>query len=186
MLNSCAIRNLGYVCSQATLDIPLSQGSDPRLKIYKISASIALRLFSNSLRTVKSSYTLRCYKKASESPVSEKPGARLSNKSWAEEFFLGTLKVGIVQLLSHVRLFATSWTVAHQALCPWGFSRQEYLNSLPFPSPRDLPRSWVKLVSPALAGRFFTTNPPGKPIKFILYESIQLPRNLTIQRITRS
>ena len=44
-----------------------------------------------------------------------------------------------------------------------GFSRQEYWNGLPFPSPEDLPDPGIKPRSPELAGRFFTTEPPGKP-----------------------
>ena len=43
---------------------------------------------------------------------------------------------------------------------------QEYWSGLPFPSPGDLPRPRIEpvsLVSPELAGRFFTTEPPGKP-----------------------
>ena len=47
-----------------------------------------------------------------------------------------------------------------------GFPRQEYWNGLSFPPPGDLsdPRiEPVPLVCPALAGRFFTTEPPGKP-----------------------
>ena len=44
-----------------------------------------------------------------------------------------------VKSLSCVRLFATPWTVAHQASLPMGFSRQEYWSGLPFPSPGDLP-----------------------------------------------
>ena len=44
-----------------------------------------------------------------------------------------------VKLLSHVRLFATPWTVAYQAPQSMGFSRQEYWSGLPFPSPGDLP-----------------------------------------------
>ena len=47
-----------------------------------------------------------------------------------------------------------------------GFPRQEYWSRLPFPPPNDLPNPGVKPVSPAssaLAGRFFTTEPPGKP-----------------------
>ena len=40
-----------------------------------------------------------------------------------------------VKSLSHVRLFATPWTVAHQAPPFMGFSRQEYWSGLPFPSP---------------------------------------------------
>ena len=43
-----------------------------------------------------------------------------------------------------------------------GFSRQEYWSGLPFPSPEDLPKPGTEFTSPALAGRFFTTEPPGK------------------------
>ena len=39
--------------------------------------------------------------------------------------------------LSRVRLFATPWTVAHQAPLSMGFSRQEYWSGLPFPSPNN-------------------------------------------------
>ena len=42
------------------------------------------------------------------------------------------------------------------------FSRQEYWSWLPFPSPGDLPDPRIKPPAPALAGRFFTTEPPGK------------------------
>ena len=55
-----------------------------------------------------------------------------------------------VKLLSHVRLFAIPWTVAHQAPLPMGFSRQEYWSGLPFPSPGDLPDPGIKPRSPAL------------------------------------
>ena len=67
--------------------------------------------------------------------------------------------------LSHVQLFVTLWTVAHQAPLSMGFSRQEYLSGLLFPPPGDLPDSGIEPTSPtspALAGRFFTTEPPGK------------------------
>ena len=53
-------------------------------------------------------------------------------------FFLAMVKVK-VKSLSHVRLFATPWTVAHQAPPSMEFSRQEYWSRLPFPSPGDLP-----------------------------------------------
>ena len=43
-----------------------------------------------------------------------------------------------------------------------GFPRQEYWNGLPFPSPGDLPNPGIEPSSPALAGGFFTTEPPGK------------------------
>ena len=68
-----------------------------------------------------------------------------------------------VLLLSCVQLFATPWTVAHQASLPMGFFRQEYWNGLPFPPPGDLPDPGIKPTSTALAGGFFTTEPPGKP-----------------------
>ena len=67
-----------------------------------------------------------------------------------------------VKSLSHVRLFVTPWTVAYQAPLPMGFSRQEYWGRLPFPSPGDLSDPGMGPAPPALADRFFTTEPPGK------------------------
>ena len=69
-------------------------------------------------------------------------------------------------MLGCVRLFATLWTTAHQAPPSMGFSRQEYWSGLLFPPPGDLPDRGIKPaspVSPALAGEFFTTEPPGEP-----------------------
>ena len=68
-------------------------------------------------------------------------------------------------VLSHVWLFATPWTVAHQAPLSMEFSRQEYWIGLPFPPPGDLPYPGTDpacLAFPALAGELFTTEPPGK------------------------
>ena len=70
-----------------------------------------------------------------------------------------------VCVLSHVPLFVTPWTVAHQAPLSMGFSRQEYWSGLLFPTPGDLPDPGIEhesLVSPALTGGFFTTEQPGK------------------------
>ena len=50
-----------------------------------------------------------------------------------------------------------------QAPLSVGFFTQEYWSGLPFPSPGDLPGPGIEPTSPALAGRFFTTEPPGKP-----------------------
>ena len=66
--------------------------------------------------------------------------------------------------LSCVPLFATPWTVAYQAPPSMGFSRQEYWRGLPFPSPEDLPNPGIEPRTPALAGEFSTTEPPGKPL----------------------
>ena len=67
-----------------------------------------------------------------------------------------------VELLSRVWLFATPWTVAHQAPPPMGFSRQEYWSGLPFPSPGDLPNPGIKPGSPALQTDALPSEPPGK------------------------
>ena len=67
-------------------------------------------------------------------------------------------------VLSHfslVQLFMTLWTVACQVPLSMGFSRQEYWNGLPFPSPGDLPDPGIEsacLTSPTLTGGFFTTS----------------------------
>ena len=59
-------------------------------------------------------------------------------------------------ILSHVQLFVTPWTVAHQAPLSMGFSWQEYWSGLPFPPPGDLPNPEIEPMSPvapAFAGR---------------------------------
>ena len=55
-----------------------------------------------------------------------------------------------VKSLSHVRLFATPWTVAYQAPLSTGFSRQEDWRGLTFPSPGNLPHPGIEPGSPAL------------------------------------
>ena len=73
----------------------------------------------------------------------------------------------IVILLGRVQIFATLWSVAHHAPLSMGFSRQEYWSGLLFSSPVNLPDPGIKITfptSPALVGRFFTAETPGKPI----------------------
>ena len=67
-----------------------------------------------------------------------------------------------VKSLSHVQLFVTPWTVAHQASPSMGFSRQGYWSGLPFPSPGDLPHPGIEPRSPALQADAFPSEPPGK------------------------
>ena len=55
------------------------------------------------------------------------------------------------------------WTTACQAPLSMRVSRQEYWSGLPFPPPGDLLDPGIEPVSPASAGRFFTTEPPGSP-----------------------
>ena len=74
----------------------------------------------------------------------------------------------VVQSLSHVQLFATPWSVAHQAPLSMEFSRntgmgQEYWSRLPFLSPRNLPDAGIEPESPALQANSLPSEPPGKP-----------------------
>ena len=67
-----------------------------------------------------------------------------------------------VKSLSHVQLFVTPWTVAHQAPPSMGFSKQEYWSGLPFPSPGDLPDPGIEPGSLAFQADALTSEPPGK------------------------
>ena len=65
--------------------------------------------------------------------------------------------------IAHLCSTVTPWTVACQTPLSMGCSRQEYWSGLPFPSPGDHPDPGIESASPALAGAFFPTEPPGKP-----------------------
>ena len=70
---------------------------------------------------------------------------------------------------SRVQLFVTLSTVARQAPLSMGFSRQEYCSGLPCPPPGDLPNPGIEpasLMSPALAGGFFTTSARPPLVKY--------------------
>ena len=67
------------------------------------------------------------------------------------------------ELLSHVQLFATPWTVALQVPLSMGFSRQEYWSGLPCPSLGDLPNPGIEPQSPTLQVDSLPSEPPGKP-----------------------
>ena len=81
---------------------------------------------------------------------------------------------------SHVGLFATPWTVALQVPVSRD-SPGNYWSGLPFPSPGDLPNPGLEptsIMNPALAGRRFTTAPPGNPNKH-LYTPRLYPPNIS-------
>ena len=65
--------------------------------------------------------------------------------------------------LSRVWLFATLWTVAHQAPLSMGFSRQEYWSGLPYPPQGLFSQGWNPCLLPLLQGSL-PLAPPGKPI----------------------
>ena len=67
----------------------------------------------------------------------------------------------VLSCFSCVQLFVTLWTVGLQAPLSMGFSRQEYWSALARPLPGNLPHLGIEpasLVSPSLAGGFFTTS----------------------------
>ena len=84
----------------------------------------------------------------------------LQSHSWA---YISSV---CAQLFSYVQFFVTPWSVARHTSLSMEFSRQEYWSGLPFATPEDLPNPGIKptsLASPALAGGFFITAPPGNP-----------------------
>ena len=87
------------------------------------------------------------------------------------EYWMGVLIAVwslLLLLLSHwsyVRLFTTLWTAAHQAPLSMGFSRQGCWRGLPCAPPWSSQSSDWTQVS-CFAGRFFTTEPPKKPVIF--------------------
>ena len=83
------------------------------------------------------------------------------------------------QLLSGVWLFGTVWTVVCQAPLSMGFSRQEHWNGLPFLASWDLSSLGQTHVF-CIAGRFFTTDPLGKPYSWILFTYQHLSLSLSV------
>ena len=78
-------------------------------------------------------------------------------------------------------LFATLWTVAHQAPLSMEFSRQEYWSGLPFPSPEYLPKPVTEPRSPALQADSLPSEPPNK--KYILFPNIlAIPQTIPCQK----
>ena len=72
-------------------------------------------------------------------------------------------------LCSDSHVFAIPQNIACHAHLSMGFSQQKYWGGLSFPSPLNLSNPGTELASPALAGGFFSTVPPGKP--YIIYET---------------
>ena len=88
------------------------------------------------------------------------PEAEQRSFSLASNFH--TFKCICPPSLRRVWLCAAPWAVDRQTLLSTGFSRQDYWSGLPFPSPGELPDPGIEPAPPALAGGFFTTEPPDK------------------------
>ena len=68
-----------------------------------------------------------------------------------------------VKSLTRIQLFATPWTVAHQAPPSMKVSRQDYWSGWPLPSPRDLPDPAIEPWSPSLRADALPFEPVGNP-----------------------
>ena len=86
--------------------------------------------------------------------VLQSTGSQRVGHDWATE-----LNCSCVLVAKSCLILASPRTKVHQAPLSMGFSRQEYWSGLPFPSSGDLPDPGIEPQSPALAGRFFTTEP---------------------------
>ena len=78
-----------------------------------------------------------------------------------------SIHVYLLSPFSLVQLFATLWTVAHQAPMFMGFSRQEYWSGLSCPPPGDLPDQGIKPgspVAPELLADFLPLSHWGSPL----------------------
>ena len=106
---------------------------------------------------------------------SSKSGVRIPDSSPDPEALATILYFCVrAKLLQLSQLFVTLGTVACQALLSIGFSRQEYWSELPCPPPGDLPDTGIKpvsLMSPALAGGFFTTSATWEAHSLLLVTS---------------
>ena len=80
-------------------------------------------------------------------------------------YIVGNTTIPVMLLFSYsiVSDTVTSWTVARQAPLSMGFPRRECWSGLLFLFAGDLPNPGIESKSPALVGRFFITEPRGKP-----------------------
>ena len=100
----------------------------------------------------------------------------LDTERYEKHWSVSITSACMLSCFSHVRLFATLWTEAHQASLSKRFSRREYWSRLPGPPPRDLPNPGTKptsLTSPALVGGLFTTSATWEAHIYHMYIQIR-------------
>ena len=128
------------------------------------------------LRSIQNSYILSGLWKIQALEVSE---SSENKKALLQMYFFC-----YIQLLSCVWLFFRPHGLSLVAPLYMGFPRQEYRSRLPFPSQEDLPLPGVKPASPVLADRFFTTEPPGKPMFLLdMVHQVRIPWNSCWNRL---
>ena len=86
------------------------------------------------------------------------------------------LRIRSASSLSHIRLFATLWNIAHQAPLVHGDSpRQEYWHGLTYPPPRDLPNPGIEPMSPALQADSLPSESPANQKTWVQFIDLSLP-----------
>ena len=103
-------------------------------------------------------------------------GSQRVGHNWGTELnWYDITLCAVLSRFSHVRLCVTLWTVPRQAPLSMGFSRQEYWNWLPFPSPGNLPHPGIEPAclksNPLWQAGSLTLVPPGKPNITLYIES---------------
>ena len=91
--------------------------------------------------------------------MGQSKGLRERLNRWLCVHVLSHFSLSNAKSFQFVQLYVILWTVAHQVPLSMGFSRQEYWNGLPCPSPGNHPDPGIKPmshISPALIGRSFT------------------------------
>ena len=107
-------------------------------------------------------------------PIAISGASRTSSSPWSCPFALyGCGHIVSCWVVSD--FFVAPWAVACQAPLSVGFPRQEYWSGLPFPPPGHLPSPGIELMSSALAGGFFTLEPPGKPCGHVTTTQMSSP-----------
>ena len=149
----CYYTQLGPSCYYISLDHPFSYW------LFQISLSLSVNLYQLSplfiayIPTYREDSTRR---------------ALIANQNYYR-IYLGLLCCGgclVIKSCSPL-LQPDGLYIARQASLSMEFSRQGYWSGLLFPSPRDLPDPGMEPVSPAVAGRFFPTESPGKPTELL-------------------
>ena len=84
----------------------------------------------------------------------------------------------MIDCFRRVRLFAISWTVAHQAPLAVGFCRQDYWSGLPRPAPGHLSNLGIRLTSLNLLHWQVGSLPPASPGKPMGITNINKKHNI--------
>ena len=100
-------------------------------------------------------------------PINHFPFSKISESPSTFQMCLPITTLVNACILSRVQLFETPWIIALQAPLFIGFFRKEYWSVLPVPSPGNLPNPGIEPTSPA--GRFSTSEPPGKPLIMLVF-----------------